>query len=111
MTTSDMEYVPGATVCEVGGGAEPPPPPPDPAQLKRAPVVTRSTARASSLRRLRVASGTSKTTLANAMGFHPGIRGPGRAIPDDWLVVICTVSVPVASAATLFVEGLKTQVA
>jgi hypothetical protein len=98
-------------VCEVDGGGELPPPPPDPAQLDSPAIVTQSTTNANSLRRFRVASGSRSTPPANAIAFHPGVQGAGAARPDAWLVVICTVSVPVASAATLFVDGLKRHVA
>src|SRR6202035_1115318 len=101
----------GATLCDVGGGAVPPPPPPDPAQLDSAAIATKSTTVASSFRRLRVASGSTRTPPATAIALHPGVQGAGIAIPDAWLVVICTVSVPVASPATLLVEGLKRHVA
>jgi hypothetical protein len=74
-------------------------------------IATKAARAISRLRRLRVASGASRSTLANASDFHPGIQGAGKAIPDDWFVVIWMDSLPVASAATLLVEGLKTQVA
>jgi hypothetical protein len=89
-------------------GGDPPPPPPELEQFDNPAIAnTSSVAAASTLRRFRVAKGRRSIPPANARAFQRGMLGAGVAIPDDWLVVICTISVPVALAATLFVDGLK----
>lgn len=101
-------------MCVVGFVPPPPPPPPPPelAQPDKPVATRRSIANIVSKRLLlRVAMGSSNNPHASETALQVNPNGAGPAIAEVWLVVIFTVSVPVALPATELLEGLKTQAA